>query len=360
MKYFKYKGGKLSLPLFFPDATRGFIKSLDTRDIEETGTPGILVNTFHLWMGLNYKILSFFDGIAGFMGWNSALISDSGGFQVMSLIKKGVLLGKISDEGMVIYPSKKIRLVFSPEESIRFQMSLNTDLIVALDDFTNPNSNYSEAKISVERTIDWALRSKKEFEKIRKRKKNTYSKPYIVGVVQGGEFYELREYCTKELVKIGFDGLGWGGWPFNKGVLNFRSAEIIASNSPSDYFLWGLGIGKPENILRCFSLGYRIFDCVLPTRDARHGRLYIDDDEFYSFYNAKLKKHELDKNPVSKNCDCLLCRTYSRAYLYHVFKVGDPSAFRLATIHNLRFYSTFMRKLKDPEYFQRLKKRLGY
>lgn len=357
-KYFKYKGGKLPLPVFFPDATRGVIKFLDTLDIEATKTTGLLVNTYHLWRELPNAVLTNFGGIRKFMNWKGAVISDSGGFQVMSVIKKGIVAGKIKDEGVILYPGKNKKVVFSPEDSVRLQMSLGTDMVVVLDDFTDPKVNRKEALGSVERTLSWASRSKKEFEKICKEKKLTdKNRPYLLGVVQGGEFMDLRKYCTEELVKIGFDGLGWGGWPIDEnGKLNFKSAKIIAQNCPKDYLLYGLGIGKPEDIIKCVSLGYTIFDCVLPTRDGRHGRLYVfnsnsidkinvQDKDFYNLYDAQKEKHTGDTSKISKYCDCVLCKNYSKGYLSHLFKIGDVTAGRLASIHNLRFYSILMEKL---------------
>jgi len=353
--FFRYKYGKIKLPMFFPDATRAVVKALDFADIEGTKTPGVLVNTFHLWRGLDKKVLAKFGSIGKFMSWKGALVSDSGGFQVMSLIKSGKLKGKITDEGIVFYPGKNKKVVFGPQESIRFQLLLNTDLMVVLDDFTDPKSSYAEAKKSVERTLLWARRSKKEFEKLTKGKKE---KPYLLGVVQGGEYLDLREYCTKELVKIGFDGLGWGGWPFDEtGKINFASAEVIAKNTPKNYLLHGLGIGKPEDIVQCVLLGFNIFDCVIPTRDGRHGRLFtynsdsidkidVRKKDFYSIYNADREANLLNNSPVSSACDCLLCKKYSKGYLAHLFKIKDVTAMRLASIHNLRFYSLLMEKLR--------------
>jgi queuine tRNA-ribosyltransferase len=356
-RFFEYKHGKLPLPVFFPDATRAVVKTLDTLDIESTSTPGILVNTYHLWHQLPKATLETFGGIREFMNWKGAVISDSGGFQVMSVIKKGISEGKITDEGIVFHPGKNRKVVFSPEDSIRFQMSLGTDMVVVLDDFTDPKVDKGEARESVRRTLDWARRSKKEFEKICKEKK-LKNKPYLLGVVQGGEFMDLRKECTKALVEIGFDGLGWGGWPIDeKGKLNFKSAEVIAKNSPADYLLYGLGIGKPEDIVKCVKLGYTIFDCVLPTRDGRHGRLYVfnadstekiklNDSPFYSFYNAEKDKYLTDASKITEYCDCILCKNYSKAYLSHLFKIGDVTAGRLASIHNLRFFSILMEKLR--------------
>jgi queuine tRNA-ribosyltransferase len=357
--YFEYKNGKIDLPIFFPDATRAVIRSLDSADIESTKTPGVLVNTFHLWQELGSDLLKTFGGIQGFMNWNGGVISDSGGFQVMSVVKSGQVKGKITDEGVVFYPTKKKKMILTPEKSIEFQMRLRSDMVVVLDDFTDPKSSYEEAKESVERTIDWAKRSKKEFEKITKSRNNDsgHKKPYILGVVQGGKYQDLREYCARELVKIGFDGFGYGGWPINDdGTFDYESARVIADNTPDGYFLYGLGIGKPEEVLGCSKLGFNIFDCVLPTRDARHQRLYVYNSDsideidlnvknFYSFYNPTKEAYFKDSSPVSLACDCLLCTKYSKAYLSHLFKIGDFTAGRLATIHNLRFYSILMQKI---------------
>lgn len=346
------------MPIFFPDATRAVVRTLDSKDILGTKTPGVLVNTFHLYTDLERNVLNSHKGITGFMGWKRATISDSGGFQVMSIIKKSGRKKDISNSGIKIKLSNNKSKIFSPEESIRFQFLLNTDLMVVLDDFTPPNSSYKQAKETVERTILWARKSKDEF--VRQTKSLPKNKrPYLIGVVQGGEYLDLREYCTKELVKIGFDGLGYGGWPItNGGKFNYEVARIIADNSPKSYLLYGLGVGKPEEIVGCFKLGYSIFDCVLPTRDARHQRLYVyngqsikninlNEKNFYSYYVPTREIYRADKYPVSTSCDCLLCKNYSRSYLYHLFKIEDSSALRLSTIHNLRFYSILMEKLRS-------------
>lgn len=354
-KTFKYNYGELNLPFFFPDATRALVKSVDITDVESTKTPGLLVNTFHLWQSME-GILNENFGIADFMSWKGALISDSGGFQVMSLIKSKKIKGKITDEGVVYHDQGK-KFILSPEKSMEFQLALKTDMVVVLDDFTDPEATYEEAKISVERTIDWAKRAKREYEKILK-KSGSGKKPYILGVVQGGYFQDLREYCASELSKIGFDGFGYGGWPLKKdGTFDLESAETIAKNTPENYFLYGLGIGKPEDIVACTKLGYNIFDCVIPTRDARHGRLYVynfdsiadidlNKQNFYSYLNPSKQRYLTDKAKISEACDCLLCTRYSKGYLAHLYKTGDFTAGRLATIHNLRFYSILMEKLQ--------------
>ena len=356
--YFRSKDKKISLPVFFPDATRAVIKAIDTSDLESTKTQGILVNTYHLYRELGDEVIKKFGGIREFMDWKGAIISDSGGFQVMSIVKSNPDSGSVIDKGVIFRESKKRKIIFTPEKSINFQMKLNCDMVVVLDDFTDPNSSYDEAKDTVERTIKWAKRSKEEFLKVCKEKKLPDGKrPYILGVVQGGKYQDLRKYCIEELVKIGFDGLGYGGWPINEeGNFDYESAETIAKYSPKNYLLYGLGIGKPEEIVKCVKLGFDIFDCVLPTRDARHKRLYVYNadtidsidifsPDFYSYYVPDKEKYYKDDSPVSTACDCLLCKKYSKAYLAHLFRIKDLTALRLATIHNLRFYSLLMEKL---------------
>lgn len=356
-KFFKYRYGELRFPVFFPDATRAVVKSLDTSDIENTKTQGILVNTFHLWKDLDKEILKKSGNIGNFMNFKGAIISDSGGFQVGSLIKKFPELGHTNDQGAHFKLDGK-KYLLTPEESIKFQMKLGSDMVVVLDDFDAPDVTEEENKITVDRTIEWAKRSKAEFEKICTSKKlEEKDRPLLLGVVQGGRYRDLRKYCIEALVDIGFDGLGYGGEEKIKGDINYSLAKFVADNTPQDYLLYGLGVGKPEDIVNMVGLGYDIFDCVLPTRDARHKRLYvynfdsIEDIDVHkqNFYSNVVpdKRIYLDDNrPISSACDCLTCMRYSRAYLSHLFKIGDFTAGRLATIHNLRFYSILMEKLR--------------
>lgn len=357
--YFKSRTGKLPLPIFFPDATKAVLRTLDSFDIKNSKTPGVLVNTYHLHKELGQRVIKKFGGIGEFMGWDGTVISDSGGFQIMSLVKSKSGKGKITDEGVIFHSTRKRKSVFTPEKSIQFQMSLKTDMVVVLDDFTKPKSTYKEAKETVERTIIWAKRSKDEFIQICKKEKlDKNRRPYILGVVQGGDYLDLRKECARRLAEIGFDGFGYGGWPIlETGEFNYEVAECIADKAPRNYLLFGLGIGKPEEIVALNKMGYDIFDCVLPTRDARHGRLYVynagsidkidvSKSDFYSFYVPGKQKYYSDTNPVSKACDCLLCTRYTRAYLAHLSRINEVTALRLSTIHNLRFYSLLMEKLR--------------
>ncbi|HUS52269.1 MAG TPA: tRNA guanosine(34) transglycosylase Tgt [Candidatus Bathyarchaeia archaeon] len=358
-KYFKAKTGPVALPAYFPDATRAVLKTLDSVDIKNTKTPGVLVNTYHLYRELGRKVVESHGDIRQFMAWDGAVISDSGGFQILTLAKTASKKGSVSDKGVIFRPGRAKKILFTPEKSIQFQMVLKPDMVVVLDDFTQPRADFKTAKETVDRSVLWAKRAKKEFLKIcQKEKLSEKDQPAIMAVVQGGDFLDLRAECAQRLAEIGFDGFGYGGWPLTpEGEFNYEVAECIIKNSPKDSFFFGLGIGKPEEIVGCVDIGFNMFDCVLPTRDARHKRLYVYQassiekinlrkSKFYSFFTPDKERYYHDSQPVSKACDCLLCTKYSRAYLAHLFRIEDSTAMRLATIHNLRFYSLLMEKVR--------------
>ncbi len=347
----KTKYGTIEYPAFFPDATHACIKGLSSKDVLDSGTEGLVVNTYHAIVDKNVEIIEKCGGLHKFMGFDKPIITDSGGFQAMSLVRRNKGNGKITNEGIKfkIEGSKK-RVLLTPENCIQTQIRLGGDILMCLDDCTDPEEPLKEQKISVERTIEWASRCKAEFNKLTK---NLKSKPLLFGIIQGGNSKELRKKCADELVKIGFDGYAYGGWPvdgsgnFLEEMLSFCE-KLIPNGLPK----YAMGVGKPEDIIKCVEMGYNLFDCVLPTRDARHKRLYVRDEKNpkgYSFVYMRAQKHEADKKAVSSSCKCALCENHSRAYLYHLFKIGDSGAGRLATIHNLRFYSDYIRNLRNKD-----------
>lgn len=356
-KFRKLDGTTLEYPLFFPDATRGEVRQLSFDDVKKVGLPGILVNTFHLLRLVGTEKTELAGGIKSHLGWDKAMISDSGGFQVMSIAKKGGGNSTVTDEG-VTFTIDGIAHHFSPEDSIKYQMAMRTDLMVVLDDFTPPDATHEEAEVTVKRTTHWAKRCKATFLAECDRLGLVEGKrPYLIGVVQGAYFDDLRMRSIKELTEIGFDGYGYGGFPMKDGKFDEEMAKFLADNLPKDAVLYGLGIGKPDDIVKCVNCGWQIFDCVLPTRDARHGRLYVYTDEsihlinvqkdgFYEFYNPRQAKHLEENIPVSSACDCELCTTLTRAEFATMWRAKDERVLRLATIHNLRFYAILMEKLK--------------
>jgi len=282
------------------------------------------------------------------MGWRGVVASDSGGFQVFSLLRQNPALGRVSDAGAVFRTDRSgRRRRLTPEKSIRIQVRLGSDIVICLDDCTHPDAPLEEQERSVRRTIAWARRCREEFDRA---VEGGEDRPLLFAVVQGGREAAMRRRCAEELVEIGFDGYCFGGWPFDaRGTFVREAVALTAELLPADRPRFALGIGNPAALCDCYRMGYRLFDCALPTRDARRGRLYafrsaegLDYRRIYIRDGA----YHADPAPVSEHCDCLCCRRYSRAYLHHLFAVGDVSAWRLATIHNLRFYAMLTARLR--------------
>ena len=349
--------GPLHLPVYFPDATRGVVRTADSRDLEACGVQGVVVNAFHLSTRPGAGLIKNAGGIHAFMGWSRPVASDSGGFQLMSMIRENPRYGSVSDRGIhfVDVDGKRKKVLFTPERSIRLQFDLGADLMICLDDCPSADSSHEEVKATVARTIHWARRCRAEFDRLLPtRADSSTPRPLLFGVIQGGYDRQLRTECARELLPLEFDGFGFGGWPLTPhGDLAQEILAHTASLIPQSLPRFALGVGKPEHIVRCYQMGWRIFDCVLPTRDARHGRLYtfhatgreqvdVLAPGFYRFVYIRDKKHKRQSGPISTVCDCQCCQNYSLAYLHHLFEVGDPLALRLATLHNLRFYTQLL------------------
>ncbi|MBI4359156.1 MAG: queuine tRNA-ribosyltransferase family protein [Candidatus Nealsonbacteria bacterium] len=367
MPYLKQiKIGKkiLRFPVYFPDATRAVIRSLDSQDLIKAGIEGLILNPYHLLSQPGLAVIKKSGGIKNYMNWPGLAITDSGGWQLLSLIYKDKSFGRVDDHGVIFYKGslgEEKKYFFTPEKSIRVQMDLRTDIIICLDDCPGKKATRKDYETSVRRTIDWARRCKAEYEKqLKKRKIPTGARPLLLAVVQGGSDKKLRRKCAQALVKIGFDGYGWGGWTADKeGNLDIETARFIISQLPEDKPKFALGVGYPWDIINSFKVGYHIFDCVIPTREARHKRLYTwtkdpgrvnvlktNPRKLFCFFYPDKAKYRVDSKRVDQFCDCRLCRNHSRAYLYHLFKIGDSLAWRLATIHNLRVYSKLIEILR--------------
>jgi queuine tRNA-ribosyltransferase len=347
MKNFIVKGLEVQLPIFCPDATKGVVKGVGFDDLEKAGVKGVVVNTYHLANGLGMSLVKAAGGIKKFVGWHGLVISDSGGFQIMSLIQDKHLQGFITERGIHFKKNGKTE-IFTPEKSIQMQFALNADIMICLDDFTPVDAGKDEIEKSVEQTISWAKRCKEEFSRqIKLRKITEKDKPKLFAVIQGGDSKKLRARCAKELINIGFDGFGFGGWPMKKDDrLNKEILKFTADLMPKSLPKYALGVGNPQAVIDCFQFGYTIFDCVLPTRDARHKRLLISSDKTYDYLYIEDEKYRRDFRPIEKECDCFTCQHYSRAFVHHLLKIKDPSFFRLATIHNVRFYMRLIESLR--------------
>jgi queuine tRNA-ribosyltransferase len=362
--------GPLHLPVYLPDATRGVVRTVDSRDLETCAVRGLVVNVFHLSSRPGTGLIKQAGGIHRFMNWQRPIASDSGGFQLMSMIRENPRYGTISQRGIHFagldaarQGGRHKKVLFTPERSIRLQFDLGADLLVCLDDCPSPDAPPAEVQTSVERTIHWAERCRGEFDRqLEARGRRQEARPLLFGVIQGGYDRALREHCVRELLPLGFDGFGFGGWPLTpEGDLAADTLAFTAGLIPDRLPRFALGVGKPEHIVRCHGMGWRIFDCVLPTRDARHGRLYVynaatvDDvdllaRDFYRFVYVRDQKHKREKGPVSEVCDCPCCRNYSLGYLHHLFDLDDPLGLRLATLHNLRFYTQLLASIARSEH----------
>jgi len=346
--------GELRLPAFLPDATRAVVRGLDARDLEACGVPGLVANAFHLSRRPGSRAVAALGGVHALMDWKRPIVTDSGGFQIFSLIRRDPKAGSLTNKGATFRAAgrrKSKRL--TPEKSIQIQLRLGGDILVCLDDCTHADEPRAEQVAAVGRTVAWARRCKEEFERaLAGRRVQEIQRPLLFAVVQGGNEPELRRRCAAELVEGGFDGYCFGGWPFDSGGrLLTEILALTAELTPDDKPKFALGIGSPASLIACAGMGYNLFDCALPTRDARRGRLYVfrsdrPDDLAYERLYIKDNIHRREGGPVSEVCDCRCCGNASRAYLHHLFAIRDSLAGRLATIHNLRFYAVLLDRLK--------------
>jgi queuine tRNA-ribosyltransferase len=347
--------GRLSLPAFLPDATRAAVRAVEPRDLVEVGVPGLVVSTYHLRSSPGVTVVSGAGGIHSFMRWDRPVFSDSGGFQVFSLMHADGMKGTVSDRGFTARPDRAAgKQVLTPEKSMLSQFRLGADAVVCLDHCTHPEAPCAQQRASVDHTVAWAHAAHRTFQELAER---TGRRPLLFAVVQGGTDPALRRECAGRLLEIGFDGYGFGGWPVADGGALVEAVQMVAELIPPPAPLWGLGIGKPPHIAAAARMGYGLFDCVLPTRDGRHGRLYVSEAASgdraasrapgaYGHVYILDRKHVRSADPVDPECRCPCCRTYTRAYLHHLFRVEDPLALRLATVHNLAFYVGLVDRLR--------------
>ena len=288
-------------------------------------------------------------------GWPHPIITDSGGFQAYSLIRQNPRNGSMSEKGITFHPGGTARKFhLTPEKSIQLQLSYGADIVICLDDCTHIDDTLETQQASVKRTIAWARLCKDEFQRlVRQKKLSEEQRPLLFAVIQGGGFHELRKRCAGELLAIGFDGYGFGGWPLDaKGNLLTDIIAYTRELVPAQFPMHALGVGHPGNVVTCARMGCELFDSAMPTRDARHARLYVFtgesrlDENWYSYLYVNDDKFIKTDEPVSRFCDCLCCSHYSLGYLHHLFKIGDSLFFRLATMHNLRFMVQLMERLR--------------
>lgn len=340
-----------------PIATRGVVKGLTPDELKRLQATLVLGNTYHLWLKPGLKIIKKFKGLHQFMQWDRPILTDSGGFQVFSLSK----FRKITEQGVSFSePESGKKHFLTAEKSIDIQLTLGSDIIMVLDECPPWPCSKADVLAAVDRTTRWAKRCKDHFIK-RTAKYSKEDRPLLFGIVQGGVHKDLREKSARELTAIGFDGYAIGGVAvgepreYLKKVLKY-TLPFLPENKPR----YLMGLGRPEEIIDSVKAGIDMFDCVIPTREGRHGRLFIRKKSFqkisqlsgirsastYSQINIEREIYSLDKGKIDNYCDCPLCQNFSRAYLRHLFKIGDILAMRLASEHNLRFYLELMERLR--------------
>jgi len=324
--------GHVDTPAFLPVGTQATVKSVTPEELRDLGVQIVLANTYHLYLRPGHDVISNLGGLHRFMHWDGPILTDSGGYQVFSLAK----LREVSYRGVTFQSHLDgSRHLLTPEKAIEIQEALDSDIMMCLDECTPYPATAAEARKSLTLSIDWARRCKES------RKKNSGS---LFGIVQGGMFQDLRAQGVKALTDMGFDGYALGG--LSVGEPKDAMLDVCAFTLPLLPDLlprYVMGVGAPEDLVELVSLGTDMFDCVIPTRNARNGQLFVCTGTL-NICNARYRD---DKTPVEADCFCYTCRNYSRAYLRHLFMAKEILAHRLNTIHNIHYFMTLMSKMRE-------------
>ena len=324
--------GTIQTPVFMPVGTAGTVKALKTSDVEKSGAEIILGNVYHLMLRPTSELIEKMGGLHKFMNWNKSILTDSGGFQVMSLSK----IRKISDEGVEfsshIDGSKHF---LTPEKSIEIQHQLGSDITMIFDECVEYPATYDKAKKAMERSIDWARRSKNAF-----KKRDGFG---IFGIVQGSTFKDLREISAQKLIEIDFNGYAIGGLAVGEGQKEmFEVLDYCTDFLPQNKPRYLMGVGKPSDIVGAVARGIDMFDCVIPTRSGRTGQAFVRD----GVINIRNAKYRFDDKPLDEKCSCYACENHSRAYLHHLVKSNEILGAMLLTEHNIFYYQDLMRDIR--------------
>jgi queuine tRNA-ribosyltransferase len=331
--------GSVETPTFMPVGTYGTVKAMSPVELDDIGAQIVLGNTFHLWLRPGLDVIAAHRGLHRFMGWDKPILTDSGGFQVWSL----GALRKITEEGVKFSsPVNGDRLFLTPEESMRIQRTLDSDIVMIFDECTPYEINgrpatESEARASMELSLRWARRSRDEFDRLENRNA-------LFGIVQGGMYENLRDASLDGLVSIGFSGFAIGGLSVGEPKEDMlRILGHTAPKLPADKPRYLMGVGTPEDLVDGVAAGIDMFDCVMPTRNARNGHLFTRFGDL-RLRNARFKS---DTAPPDDTCPCYTCRHFTRAYLHHLHRIGEILGARLNTIHNLAYYQVLMREMRE-------------
>ncbi|MBI5835572.1 MAG: tRNA guanosine(34) transglycosylase Tgt [Armatimonadetes bacterium] len=351
--------GSLQLPAFLPDATLGVVRAVDSADLEACGVQALVMNAFHLMQRPGAAVVTALGGAHRFAGWQRPIVADSGGFQAWSMLRDNPKLGSVNDDGMVIrLPDSDRKLLLTPEKCVQVQVRLGVDVVMCLDECTHVDDAAEVQERSVRRTIAWARRCRSEFDKLcRQKKLDDTQRPRLFAVIQGGASLHLRGRCAEALLELGFDGYGYGGWPLDAdGNLVAEVLAFVRQSIPGHLPLHALGVGHPLNVADAAALGYDLFDCALPTRDARRGRVYQFLDapaagrtDWLRMHFLTDEKHVRSDQPIDPTCDCLTCTRYARGYLHHLYRANEATFQRLATLHNVRCLTRLTEALRPAD-----------
>ncbi|MEW6259095.1 MAG: tRNA guanosine(34) transglycosylase Tgt [Thermodesulfobacteriota bacterium] len=326
--------GPVKTPVFMPVGTLGTVKALCPQDIASCGAEIILGNTYHLYLRPGCEVIERFGGLHRFMGWEGPILTDSGGFQIFSLS----MLRRITDIGAEFQSHiDGSRHVLTPEKAVDIQTCLNSDILMCLDECIGYPSDRSVVREALKRTLHWAYRCKRRWV-------FTGCSGALFGIVQGGMDAELRSESAQRTVEIGFPGYAIGGLSVGEPVEQMMlMAEVAVQYLPVHAPRYVMGVGTPENLVELVSRGIDMFDCVMPTRNARNGQLFTDRGTI----NISNACHRFDTGPVDDGCGCYTCRHFSRAYLRHLYLSREILAYRLNTIHNVYYYLHLMERIRD-------------
>lgn len=353
--------GTAQTPAFMNVGTQGAIKgAVSAHDLKEIGCQIELSNTYHLHLRPGDKLIKEMGGLHRFMRWDGPILTDSGGFQVFSLAS----MRKIKEEGVTFASHIDGQRIFmGPEESMQIQSNLGSDIAMAFDECVENPAPYDYVKQSCERTLRWLQRCKVEHDRLNTLPDTVNSQQQLFGINQGGIVPDLRVWHMKEIAKLDCDGYAIGGLAVGEPAETmYEIIDAVEPYMPTDKPRYLMGVGTPVNILEAVARGVDMFDCVLPARNARHGKLYT----WQGAMNIKNEKYKNDDRPIDPACDCPACRSFSRAYLRHLFAAGEMLGMRLAVIHNLHFYNELMVKIRQAleegrftEFYHEYKERLG-
>ncbi|TSA23098.1 MAG: tRNA guanosine(34) transglycosylase Tgt [Betaproteobacteria bacterium] len=324
--------GVIETPVFMPVGTYGAVKGVAPHELKDLKAQIILGNTFHLWLRPGIEVVRGFGGLHKFIGWDGPILTDSGGFQVFSL----AAMRKLSEEGVKFAsPINGEKLLLTPEISMQIQRVLNSDIVMIFDECTPHPADWDTTRVSMELSLRWAERSKTA---------HAGNPNALFGIVQGGMYEDLRERSLTALAAMEFDGYAIGGLSVGEPKEDMmRILAHTAPQLPTHKPRYLMGVGTPTDIVQAVQQGIDMFDCVLPTRNARHGVLYT----FNGSIHIKNAAHRHDQKPLDEGCACHTCQHFSRAYLHHLHRIGEPLGARLNSIHNLHFYQDLMRGLRE-------------